>query len=389
MTTPIGGQGVATLDFSRTLGEAPMGRDTLPHTVSPEEAFRLQMEGFKSSLARLRKTVDGLKAQIAKLQGKTDKGSKLKLAALNARLKSSNAQLKATSDKYNSTQTKYYEATGQYDKLLKGDNRDAFLAIKTLFKSYGLETLASKIYDYVKNGYSGDTISILLQDTPEYKARFAGNDARLKAGLPVLSAGEYLATEASYRQIMESAGLPIGFYDQTSDFVGWIGKNVSPSEIQSRVDLATQATVLAPATYRQALEQMGISSTELTAYFLNPTKALPFLQKSAATAAIGAEALSQGLTFNQSYAEQLAGSGVSAGQAREGYSQIAQEMGTMQSLGTIYGDQWSQTEAEESTFGTSAAAASKKSNLIAKERGAFSGSAGGARSGLGQRGGQK
>lgn len=357
--------------------------------MSDEQKFELQVRGLKSSMDRLKKKVDGLKDQAAKLKGKDDKASKAKLKAIEAQLKAYNSQLSSASKKFNDAHTKYYEATGQYDKLLKGANRDAFLAIKTLFKSYGLETLANKIYDYVKNGYSGDTISILLQDTPEYKARFAGNEARLKAGLPVLSAGEYLATEASYRQIMESAGLPIGFYDQTSDFVGWIGKNVSPSEIQSRVDLATQATVLAPASYRKALEQMGISNSELTAYFLNPTKALPFLQKSAATAAIGAEALSQGLTFNQSYAEQLAGSGVTAGQAREGYSQIAQEMGSMQSLGTIYGDQWGQSDAEGATFGTSAAAASKKSNLIAKERGAFSGSAGGARSGLGQRGGQK
>lgn len=364
-------------------------RGTLPSELTPEQAFELQMSGLKESMTRLKKQVDALTAQAAKLKGETDGKSKQQLARINAQLKANQARLTATSDKFNATQTKWFETTGQYDKLLSGSNRDAFLAIKTLFKSYGLETLASKIYDYVKNGYSGDTISILLQDTPEYKARFAGNEARLKAGLPVLSAGEYLAVESSYRQIMESAGLPIGFYDQTSDFTNWIAKNTSPSEIQSRVDLATQATVLAPASYRKALEQMGISSTELTAYFLNPTKALPFLQKSAATAAIGAEALSQGLTFNQSYAEQLAGSGVSAAQAQQGYSQIAQEMGTMQGLGTIYGDRWSQAEAEESTFGTGAAAASKKAGLIAKERGAFSGSAGGAKAGLGQRGGQK
>lgn len=387
MTTPAYGTGVGTPDFGRDLPNFP--RDSGPAGMSDEQQFELQIRGLKSSMDKLRKTVDSLKAQAAKLKGKDDRASKVKLTAIEAQLKAYNARLEGASKKFNDAHTKYYEATGQYDKLLKGTNRDAFLAIKTLFKSYGLETLASKIYDYVKNGYSGDTISILLQDTPEYKARFAGNEARLKAGLPVLSAGEYLATEASYRQIMESAGLPIGFYDQTSDFTNWIARNTSPSEIQSRVDLATQATVLAPASYRKALEQMGISSTELTAYFLNPTKALPFLQKSAATAAIGAEALSQGLTFNQSYAEQLAGSGVSAAQAQQGYSQIAQEMGTMQGLGTIYGDQWSQAEAEESTFGTSAAAASKKAGLIAKERGAFSGSAGGAKAGLGQRGGQK
>lgn len=80
-----------------------------------------------------------------------------------------------------------YVSTGQYDKLLTGADRDAYLAVNALFKTYGLQSLAGKIYDYVKNGYSSDTISIMLQDTDEYKTRFAGNQARIKAGLPVLS----------------------------------------------------------------------------------------------------------------------------------------------------------------------------------------------------------
>lgn len=277
----------------------------------------------------------------------------------------------------------------KYENQLKGSQRDAYLAIKALFTTYGLESLAPKIFEYVKNGYSADTISILLQDSTEYKTRFAGNDARIKAGLPVLSAGEYLAVEASYRQVMESAGMPIGFYDQPSDFTKWIAKNTSPSEIQSRVDLATQATALAPPSYRKALQQMGISTAEMAAYFLDPTKALPFLQKSAATAAIGAEALQQNLTFDQGYAEQLALRGVTASQAQQGYSQVAQELDTMTDLGQIYGSEWTQRLSEESAFGTSAAATAQKSQLIGRERGSFSGAAGAAKGGLAQSGGAK
>lgn len=355
----------------------------------PVSDLELQLEQLKSSMTRLQVQVTGVNAQIAALRRQSDPKSKARVAALNARLKAYQSQLKSTSEKFNDTQTKHYEATGQYDKLLEGSNRDAFLAIKTLFKSYGLETLAGKIYDYVKNGYSADTISILLQDTTEYKTRFAGNEARIKAGLPVLSAGEYLATEASYRQIMESAGMPIGFYDQSSDFVKWIEKNVSPSEIQSRVDLATQATVLAPANYRQALQQMGISQSEMAAYFLDPTKALPYLQKSAATAAVGAEALQQGLEFDQSYSEQLAMQGVTGAQAQQGYAQVAGELGTMQGLGAMYGEQWDQRTSEEAVFNQSADATSKQRKLLSQERGAFAGASGGAKAGLGSRGGAK
>lgn len=267
-------------------------------------------------------------------------------------------------------------------KDLTGANRDAYVALTDLFNSYGLGSLAPKIYSYIKNGYSADTISILLQQTTEYKQRFAGNEARKSAGLPVLSPSEYLATEASYRQIMESAGLPSGFYDQPSDFTTWIGKNVSPTEIQSRVDLATQATTLSNPSYRQALNQMGISDSQLTAYFLDPTRALPTLQKSAATAAIGAEALQQGLTFDVNYAQQLATSGVNQSTAQQGYAQIADTLGKYQSLAQIYGGTYDQRTAENAAFLGNAAAVQQQRRLVGREQANFGGTTGTAQYGL-------
>lgn len=321
-------------------------------------------------------------AQLAKLKGKTDKASKASASRLQASINHTQKSLNDITAKVNTTQNKYYEVTGQYDKLLSGTNRDAFLALETLFKSYGLESLAGKIYGYVKNGYSADTISILLQDTPEYKQRFKANDARLKAGLPVLSPADYINTENAYRQVMRQSGLPSGFYDSTDDFTNWLSKDVSPTEVQSRVDLATQATVLSNPAYKQALNQMGVDDGHMAAYFLDPDKSLPLLQKAAATAAVGGAALGQGLTFNQAYAEQLATIGVTAAQAQQGYQQVAQELGTMQNLGSLYGQQFGQAEEEQSVFGTSAEAINKKAALVGREQGAFSGQAGGAAAGL-------
>lgn len=278
---------------------------------------------------------------------------------------------------------------GNFEDQLTGADRDAYVALSNLFASYGLNTLAPKIFDYIKNGYSADTISILLQNTDEYKQRFAGNESRKAAGLPVLSPQEYLATEASYRQIMQSAGLPSGFYDQPTDFTTWIGKNVSPTEIQSRVDLATQATTLSNPSYRQALNQMGIDDSQLTAYFLDPSRALPTLQKSAAAASIGAEALQQGLTFDTLYAQQLATSGVTSDQAKQGYSTIGQTLNQYQTLASIYGGTYDQRTAEQATFLGDAQAVNQQKRLANSEAASFSGSTGGAANGLAQRGGAK
>ena len=275
-----------------------------------------------------------------------------------------------------------------WEKKLSGPQRDAYAAITNLFKGYGLDSLSSKIFDYVKNGYSADTISMLLQETKEYKTRFAGNEARKKAGLNVLSPGEYIAIENSYRQIMSAAGLPKGFYDSTADFAQFIGNDMSPTELKERADLATQATALASPEYKRALKAMGLSDGEMTSYWINQGKALPFLQKTAATAAIGAEALQRGMNFDKAYAENLATQGVTGQEAAQGYAKIAEEFGTLRTLGDIYGSAWTQRMSEEDVF-TGGAASTARRNLVARERGQFSGSAGAARGGFAQRGGMR
>jgi hypothetical protein len=342
--------------------------------------LKRKLDIAKAETTRLAKAVTDQKAAMAKAkaEGKRFLGT---AGIIDAYEKAKKAQ--------DQLQTDYYKETGQFEKLLSGTERDAYAAISALFKSYGLDSLAGKVFEYVKNGYSSDTVSILLQDTKEYKERFSGNEARKKAGLPVLSAGEYLATEASYRQIMESAGLPSGFYDSPTDFTNWIGKNVSPSEIQTRVDLATQATVLANPHYKKALNAMGIADGDLTAYFLDSTKALPYIQKAAATAQIGAAALGQGMTFDQAYAEGLATQGITADQAQQGYAQIAGEAGTLRDLASIYGTSYSQREAEQGTFEGNAAANKKRAGLASRERASFGGAVGTASGGLAGRGGAK
>lgn len=354
-----------------------------------EAKFQDQMKRLDAQTRAIQRRLAAVNNQIERLKGKKDATSKARLAQAVAARKAAASQLKAIGAQKVTTQNRYYQKTGQYDQLLEGENRDAYLALSTLFRQFGLSSLAGKIYEYVKNGYGADTISILLQDTPEYKKRFAANEARLKAGMSVLSPAEYVSVENSYRQIMRQSGLPIGFYDTNEDFTQFISGDMSPSELQSRVELATQATALASPSYKAALKQMGLSDGELTAYFLDPNRALPFIQKSAATAAIGAEAIQRGLEFDKTYSEELATMGISRDQAAQGYAKIADEFSDLKTLGQIYGGGWTQRQAEESEFVGGTAASQQREKLIGREKGAFSGAAGGARSGLAQRGGAR
>jgi hypothetical protein len=352
-----------------------------------------QARGKKSTAA-----IDAANKRIKFYQDQLKKGgTKQQRAYWTARMKTYQAVVAketktrtASIQKQGTLQNSVYEVSGQYDKLLQGANRDAYLALKSLFNTYGLGSLAGKIYDYVKQGYGADTISLLLQDTKEYKTRFAGNEARAKAGLPVLNPADYLATESAYRQILSSAGLPKGFYDNPADFTRWIADDVSPTEIKSRVDLAVAATGQANPAYKQALFQMyGINEADLTAYFLDRKRAEPILKKQAAAGAIGAAAIRRGFAANVLDLEGYATLGITADQAEEAYSHIADSFETMLGLAGRYGSTWTQREAEQEVFTPGAAgsvqgesAAEKGKRLRSQERALFAGSRGSSVQGL-------
>lgn len=272
---------------------------------------------------------------------------------------------------------------GSFADVLTGADRDAFVALNTLFTSYGLGSLAPKIYSYIQNGYSADTISLLLQDTAEFKQRFAGNEIRRKAGLPVLSPADYLSTEASYRQIMASAGLPPSFYDQPQDFTNWIGGDVSPTEVKSRVDLAVAATSQADDATKNALKAFyGVDDAHVTAYFLDQTRALPILQKQEQAAQLGGEALRRGLLADAATMEDYVTQGFTQSQASQGFQQIADELPNLQALAARFGTTFNQAEEESTVFGTNTDSLAKKRGLASQERALFGSAAGGAAPGL-------
>lgn len=259
-----------------------------------------------------------------------------------------------------------------FETDLTGFNRDAFTALNDLFSSYGIGTLAPKITEFLKNGYSPDTISILLQQSPEYQQRFSANTARQKAGLPVLSPAEYLSTEKSYRQIMEAAGLPPGFYDQPQDFQKFLEEDKSPQEIQQRVQDATDFVNKSDPQTLQQFKQW-YSTGDMIAYALDPDRAVPLIEKAFNASRIAGQGNRQGIGVDQSTAELLANRGITQDQASQGFGLIAGEKPTTDKLSSIYGDGLTTNDLVKETFLNDAAATQKRSVLASKERATFGG----------------
>lgn len=268
---------------------------------------------------------------------------------------------------------------------MASDTDNAYQLLQQMLQQWGLQELAPDVLRLLQDGHSQDQVSLLIQDTDAYKRRFSGNDARRKAGLAALSPAEYLSTEASYRRIMESAGLPSGFYDHPDDFSSWIGADVSPNEIQSRVNLATDAAQRLDDNSKKAFwDYYKIGPSDLSAYFLDRERALPQIQKQARAAQIGAAANRDQLGVNKSLAEQLAASSVSDADLAGTVAASARMTEQAGHIADIYGDSYDVADATSELFFADAEAQRKRERLTDKERATFGGSGGIGKSTLGQ-----
>lgn len=258
---------------------------------------------------------------------------------------------------------------------LTGQDADAFAVIQNILKEYGLESLSNNVIDFIQNGYGNDTIQLLIQETPEYKQRFSANEVRRQQGLPVLSPGEYLSLESAYRQVMSAAGLPPGYYDNPSDFTDLISRDLSPTEVQQRVQTASSlinnANPEALAYYRQFYTQ-----GDLIAYALDPTKATTVLERQATAAKAAATADVNGVQIDQSLAEQIAATGASDSALQQGFGAAGALAGGLQHLSDIYGGDYTSADAAKEVFLSDPAATKKRKQLASQQRAQFSGSSG-------------
>lgn len=263
-------------------------------------------------------------------------------------------------------------------KKLTAQQQGAFDLMQSMLREWGLSSLMPDVREMLEDGRTVDQISILIQDTAAYKKRFAGNEARRKKGLPVLSPLDYLNTEAAYRQIMESAGLPLGFYDSPEDFTQWIADDVAPLEIKTRADEALDVAFRMDEPTAQAFRDFyGITRGNLAAFFLDRDRGLTELEKISRAGALGGAARSQGLTVGRGRAEQLATTGiVEEGDYRRALGEVAGLTRDVGRLAGIHGDIYGQREAEQEVFFGEEEARRRRRRLGSAEEAEFSGGSG-------------
>jgi hypothetical protein len=169
-----------------------------------------------------------------------------------------------------------------------------------------------------------DDIGIQLRESDAFKRRFGANEARRAANKPAYSVSQYLQLESSYRQVLNAAGMPKDFYTDRTDIESFITNDISPDEVQFRVQQGYAAVKNAdPAVVNELKTLYGLDEGTLAAYFIDPNKTKDAVVRSARAAEVAAQARKQadiGLTAAQ--AEQLVLGGVTEQEAQQAFTSV-------------------------------------------------------------------
>ena len=118
-------------------------------------------------------------------------------------------------------------------------------------------------------------------------------------------------------------GFRAGMLDKDA-ITNLLTNEVSGRELEERVTLAAAGAFQTSPEMRDTFQRFyGIGGGALTAYFLDPDKALPLLNKQYASSQIGAEAAMQNVTIQARLAEEITEAGIGREEARAGFGRVA------------------------------------------------------------------
>ncbi|AYY11616.1 hypothetical protein EF847_01605 [Actinobacteria bacterium YIM 96077] len=155
---------------------------------------------------------------------------------------------------------------------------------------------------------------------------------------------------------------------------------MAPDEVAERAERASNLANSVDPQQREVLaRRLGIRTGDMAAYYLNPDKALPELQRRVDTTLIEAERIRAGFrSGSQSAAERLYELGITPDEAREGFGLISQVQPTAELLSQTRGaiEEIGLRDLEDEVFAGDGDAGRRRSRLASQERARFSGSGG-------------
>lgn len=243
------------------------------------------------------------------------------------------------------------------DKL--ENRKSAYDLLYQQFQDYGLGALVAPLKSLIEENVSPSEFTLRLRETDAYKKRFGANAQRIQKGLRALSEAEYIGLEDQYQDVMRRYGLPESYYTRgdmgrQEGFEKFIGGDVSPVELEDRVQTAQRRVLNAPKEIKDALTQFygaEVGNGDILAYVLDPGKAIENIKRKVTAAEIGGGAMRAGLNVSRTRAEELEMAGVTKEAAQQGFGTIASGLERGRQLSEIYQQpDYTQAVAEAEVF---------------------------------------
>jgi hypothetical protein len=207
------------------------------------------------------------------------------------------------------------------------EQSNAKALLDRMLDTYGLSSLKDWAWSQVVLNRSPDEIVAFLYERPEFKARFPAIEARRKAGLPPITAEEYVTYEGAAHQAMRAANMPPGFWDDHDDFTKLIAADVSIDELNTRITAGYQKVAQAPTEVRDAYANyFGINGdAALAASFLDPKRSAAVLDDQVRAATFGGTGTRFGFRIGATMARDYGKRDFSVGEMESGFAQAAKQ----------------------------------------------------------------
>jgi hypothetical protein len=285
-----------------------------------------------------------------------------------------------------------YDAQTDFLNQQETRRQDNLIATtRQMMSQNGMSELVAAMEKYVRKGYSGDDLWVMVSNDPQYQAaynqRFAANAQRASDGLPQLLPATYIELEQGYRTAMMNRGMPEGLFDSQDDFTDLIAKDISVNEVEDRLDLALDYINFEgnSGVKKELREIYGMSDGEMAAYVIDPTKTSDYLTRESGKrfrqASVGGAAENSKVSLADDLRNEIATMyGGSTWQttfadSQKKFTSVAEQQPLYKRLGLLSDAETSSDDLVKEQFNTAGAAeaAAKKSRLASQERARFGG----------------
>jgi len=203
---------------------------------------------------------------------------------------------------------------------------DSWVALERMLRNYGLGELTAWAKQQFVEGRTPDEISLSLEEQPAFKRKYSAIFDRRDKGLPPVSVDEIMSYRQQALNLEHFYDLPVGMISDDAHVNAAVTGDISFKELNDRVTLGASVAMQQPPEVLDWLkDNYGVGEGGVVAYFVDPTHAMPYIERAAAAGIVAGAGRRQGFgNLSRAEADQLAQAGVTADQANSAFGQLGQ-----------------------------------------------------------------